>query len=107
MITAQPLTSTGHHKVVPLKHVNLDELYKDNKESEENFLNEYRTVYSINTPGCQIPFNMINYRKQIEYEKKHKQKRSDCGKRAVHIKKIDGDRVRATVNPLVYAMCEI
>ncbi|XP_063620155.1 uncharacterized protein LOC134792763 [Cydia splendana] len=100
-ITAQPLTSIRHHKVVPMKHINLDELYKDNKESEENFLNEYRTVYSINTPGCQIPFNMINYRKQIENEKKHKQKRSDCGKRAVHIKKIDGDRVRATVNPLV------
>ncbi|XP_047988685.1 uncharacterized protein LOC125228233 isoform X2 [Leguminivora glycinivorella] len=112
-ITAQPVTGTRvtvpvtrEHKAQSMKHMNLDELYKDDKE-EDNFLNEYRTVYSINTPGCQIPFNMVNYRKDIDYDKKHKQKRTDCGKRAVHIKKIDGNRVRATVNPSVYGMCEI
>lgn len=52
----------------------------------------------IDTPGCKIPANIINY---TEFLKSGKNPAATCGKRAVFMKKIDRDKVRATIKPKI------
>lgn len=53
-------------------------------------------MFTVDTPGCQIPFVMIDFKKDLKADKKTK--RLNCEKRAVFLKKIDENTVQASIN---------
>ncbi|XP_045491833.1 uncharacterized protein LOC123691468 isoform X2 [Colias croceus] len=80
----------------PLKHIPLDEVYKNTLENDTEYSmekDEYAKAQMINTAGCKIPLTMV------PYEKRDRKPKVDvCGQRAVFLNRIDLDRVRVTVN---------
>ncbi|XP_059054354.1 uncharacterized protein LOC131848490 [Achroia grisella] len=76
---------------LPMHHVPLDEIYQDQTENYSFELDNKRADM-IDTPGCQIPVSMINYK-----EENSSAKPGSCGKRAVFLKKIGTDKVHISI----------
>ncbi|KAM3963411.1 uncharacterized protein ACR2FA_002347 [Aphomia sociella] len=79
-----------------MRHIPLDEIYKDITNDDNSFELENKFAQMIDTPGCQIPVAMINY-----LEEKPPKKQGSCGKRAVFLKKIGPDKVHFMIKARV------
>ncbi|XP_073944215.1 uncharacterized protein isoform X2 [Choristoneura fumiferana] len=97
-LEVRPTTSAEEFYIIgtPMRHVPLNEIYKDRSQQEDDFSDETKPVFTVDTPGCQIPFAMIDFKKYLKADKKTK--RLNCDKRAVFLKKIDGNSVQASIN---------
>ncbi|XP_034840783.2 uncharacterized protein [Maniola hyperantus] len=88
-------SSTKRTYGTPMRHIPLDEIYKDIPLHDDISLEleETKPVQNmINTPGCRIPVAMVNYKKP-----QRKRKRGSCGYRAIFLKMEDSDRVRIVI----------
>ncbi|XP_073944219.1 uncharacterized protein isoform X4 [Choristoneura fumiferana] len=106
-LEVRPTTSAEEFYIIgtPMRHVPLNEIYKDRSQQEDDFSDETKPVFTVDTPGCQIPFAMIDFKKYLKADKKTK--RLNCDKRAVFLKKIDGNSVQASINTGIYKLPEI
>ncbi|XP_026495163.1 uncharacterized protein LOC113400019 isoform X1 [Vanessa tameamea] len=88
----QPPSSTKRNYDTPMRHIPLNEIYKDISDNEDSIeFEETKQVYMIDTPGCRIPIAMVNYSSIKKW------KRGSCGNRAVYLKRVQDSRIRASI----------
>ncbi|XP_026757883.1 uncharacterized protein LOC113517421 isoform X2 [Galleria mellonella] len=75
----------------PMRHMPLDEIYPDKSNDDYSFEFSTKRAEMIDTPGCQIPVALINYREETS------KKPGSCGRRAVFLKKIGIDKVQVSI----------
>ncbi|XP_039747287.1 uncharacterized protein LOC120624680 [Pararge aegeria] len=90
-------SSTKRNFDTPMRHIPLDEIYKDIRLHDQDLSLEFeetrRVKYTINTPGCRIPHAVVNYKK-----KQNKRKSGFCGYRAIYFEREGVDKLRAVIN---------
>ncbi|CAH0604567.1 unnamed protein product [Chrysodeixis includens] len=88
----------------PLKHVSLDEVYKDISRSERgeyvlDLADERPSSLMVETPGCKIPLTLVDYKKHVIDLDKNKN--FTCGRRAVFLRKVGDNIVKANIKPFI------
>ncbi|CAH2086660.1 unnamed protein product [Euphydryas editha] len=93
--TIVQLTSSTKWTIdTPMRHIPLNDIYKDISDHNQDFsieLEETQQVYMIDTPGCRIPVAMVNYSSVKHF------KRGSCGNRAVYLKKVNDTKIKVSI----------